>query len=158
MAKPSKDLIKRPRGAQPGNLNSLTTGRSLNRAFDIGRVPRAHSGVKIRVGEFIDEMSAAYLANGGTLGPWAKGVLQEAGRWELEAMLTNTWLAKEFNKLTLHRKCLLLRAMNEATQKRNRCLRELGLNAPGASRPKSLRDLMDQEPDQQEAADDSPPE
>ena len=142
MPKRHDGRLKKPSGGQIGNLNGLRTGTKLTRAFDLGRVPREHCGIKIRVGEFVDEMTAAYLANGGALGPHSKGLLQEAGRWELQALLTNCWLVTHFHDLSHEMRMNYLKAMCDSTSRRNKVLKELGLHSPGASVPQSMQEAL----------------
>lgn len=130
----TKDLTATPASVshpgKVGNANGLRTGMALPKDFDIGRVPKRFSGIKRCVGEMIDRLHAAAMANGMPIGPWQLGLLQECGRQELRARLLGNRFTADYDTLTVEQTVSLQREICNATHARNRCLQRLGLDTP----------------------------
>lgn len=135
---------ERQQVAKLGNCNGLSTGRGIPRGFDLGRIPRRFKRIQADVYAMRDYLEDAYLKNGGALGPWALGQLQEAAREELRARLLMTTFTGNLDKLSPTEKVALLKDVSAATRGRNRCLKELGLHAPEGSVPENLLEAIKQ--------------
>lgn len=120
-AKPS-----RKRGAPKRNKNAIRHGLTC------GQLPKGCTWVATLANELRKSLEAAVVAAKGECSLYDAALVNSAVRWERHAMLAQRWLRVE-TTLTIDQKLAFHREVAKASSERDKCLKELKLDATDTS-------------------------
>jgi hypothetical protein len=110
-------------GAPIGNRNSLRHG------LRAGSLPKGASYIKREINLLRREIETAVMNRHGEIDLYRAALIQTAIRWERHGMLVQRWLRREAGEMDAAQRLAYSRDIARASESRDRCLKELGLNA-----------------------------
>jgi len=122
---------ERKTGAPKGNINGFRHGlrQGGRRLLIIGSLPAGHRWAERIIDRLRVEWEQHVIAAKGRLSRADEETIQSAIRWERHAVLATCWLRKGFDTLTADQRLAFSREIAEASEKRDRKLRMLGIDA-----------------------------
>jgi hypothetical protein len=108
---------------------------AIRHGLTAGALPPGCGYVKRIIGEFRTSLEASVIEVHGSIDLYRAGVIQTALRLERHALLCQRWLRKGEGTLTPDQRLAYSRDIGKASAERDKCLRELGINAKAASDP-----------------------
>lgn len=109
-------------GAPQANRNAMRHG------LRAGMLPKGAAYIKRECDTMRREIETAVLARHGEVDLYRAALIQTAMRWERHGMLVQRWLRKEAVTMDAAQRLAYSRDIARASENRDRCLKELGLN------------------------------
>lgn len=123
--------LKRKQGAQVGNRNGLRSGLSVGdqKRVVLGRLPKGCGSIRAYTTALTNRLVALLVQARGGVSPLDAMVVDEIVRWEQHYLLAARWLRVNYTEMAPGERLNHSKQMAQATKERNRCLRELNLQA-----------------------------
>ena len=96
-----------------------------------GQLPKGAAYIKRECDTLRREIEQAVLEQHGEIGLYQAAVVQSAMRWERHGLLVQRWLRMEAGTMDAAQRLAYSRDIARASENRDRCLKELGLDANG---------------------------
>jgi hypothetical protein len=141
-------LCKRREGAQPGNKNATKHGLRAS------GLPKGCAYIQGQIVSF-----RRYVRNElADLSLWQEATLQSACRHETRALLAARWLRLEAGELPIKDRVALLKTISDATDKRDACLKAIGLGKPPSAHEElfAMVPLVQEDPETEPNSRESP--